>query len=247
MTWQALSLTKPASITSAAALADLHALDNGVQSVLVHPYQYGVGEGPGMPTHLAFPNAVNAMATKLAELNAPAATLLAVASSQQADFANKLQVLLDATNILWLLTPQQRAALLAVLEQEKWIGKDASTVPVQIRQTHTLLHIGKVAECYRAKGRQLAKTEAAQSIDDIPAELAAWHAAKQAHNAEVDAALGNVQIDSADALALSLTGGDLGTQLRAAGGPGPEKSLAMIMAWFGTAADLAPINELLGV
>jgi hypothetical protein len=245
MSWNSISLTKPSSIAAAAALADLQALATQVGAVMVHPFQFAVGEGE-RPMVLAFPNAVEALAIKLAEIKPPSATCLAFTATSLSGLNSVLKNAIEATGLQWLLTPQQRSELLNSLDSKKWDLPTASETPVQVRQTHTILHVGKIAECYQVKNQQLAKEEGLTAVADIATELANLDTKKQQYDSEVDAAFDAIDIGSADGYALKLSGSDVASQLRDSGGPGAEKSMTVIICFFGESEDLKVIEEWVG-
>jgi hypothetical protein len=246
MTWQTLSLTKPPDITSAAALADLHALATNVGSVLVHPFQYAVGEGERAKL-LSFPNAVDALAVKMEGIKPNSVTCLAFASNSIAGLNALLIAAINNTGLGWLLSPQQRAVLLNSLEQDKTVLLESDGVPVTVRGIHTALHIGKLAEFYTAKSNELALSESVSSVGSIASELAAFESKKTTNDSTINAAYAAVDIGSATGYALHLTDGDIATQLREASSPGAEKSQTVIMAFYGEQDDLNIITQWAGL
>lgn len=246
MTWSAITLTKPSSISSAAALADLQAMATQVSAVMVHPFQFSVGEGERAAV-LSFPNAVEALAIKLAEIKPSNATCIAFTDSSLNRLNSVLKTAVENTGLQWLLTPQVRSELLNSLESDKWTLPTASETPVQIRQAHSVLHVGKIAECYQVKNQQLAKDEGVNAIADIAREIANLDQKKQQYDSAVDTAFDAINIGTADGYAINFAGGDLASQLRDSGGPGSEKSLTVIMCFFGGPDDLKVIDEWVGV
>jgi hypothetical protein len=246
MTWQTLSLTKPPDITSAAALADLHALATSVGSVLVHPFQYAVGEGERAKL-LTFPNAVEALAVKMNAIKPDSLTCIAFASNNIAGLNAILVGAINNTGLGWLLSPQQRAILLNSLEQTKSVMLESDGVPVTVRGDHTTLHIGKLAECYTAKSNELALSESASSVGSIASEITDFESKKATHDSTINAAYAAIDMGSATGYALHLTAGDIATQLREASSPGAEKSQTVIMAFYGAQDDLNIITQWAGL
>ncbi|MGY8897801.1 MAG: hypothetical protein ACKVI8_07185 [Paraglaciecola sp.] len=246
MSWQDVSLAVPNSIQSAAALADLHALATNVSAVLIHPFQYGVGEGDS-PTVLSFTNAVSSLAIKLDEGKHDAVLCVAFAASTLSQLSADVQSAIDNMGLLWLLTVKQRASLLKDLENAKFTIVEPSLTPVLQRTKHTVLHAGKLAECYSAKAIELTNQEAKTAIGDIATELSDFESKKADHDSVATSALSNVEFGSVKGLAFKASGSNLGAQVKSAAGPGSEKSLTAILCFMGTENELTLLTELVGL
>jgi len=246
MSWRSISISIPNSINNAAALADLPALATHVQSVLIHPFQYGVGEGD-MPNVLSFPNAINALSNKLSEADYDGAVCIAFAENSVKKLADKVKDAVENIGLFWLLTVQQRAELLTALDKEKYTITEPSLTPVIVRNEHTVLHAQKLAECYTAKAIELVTEESKTAIGEIAAELEQLATKKADSDAITTSALSAVEIGSVDGYALKLSGSNLAGQLRSANGPGSEKSLTAILCFMGSDEQLTLISELVGL
>lgn len=246
MPWQNIALTKPSNIKSAEALAELQVLATENKMVMVHPFQLGIGEGD-MPVLLSFPNAVESIAVKFEETKPEAATLIGFADSTMSGLSELLKSAIETMGINCLLTPQKRAELLNSLEQDKTTILTPSAVPTYSTDDHTILHVGAIANCYRAKSIELANTEGQNEVGDIAQELTDFETLKTDHDSVASTVYDNVDIGETNGYSLHLSGGNLASQLRDSGGPGSEKSLSVIIAFMGSVETLKPLTQWVGL
>ncbi|ABC33408.1 conserved hypothetical protein [Hahella chejuensis KCTC 2396] len=134
------------------------------QTLCVHPFQEGVGDGSGLYRYLSAPNAAARLAAKLTDaqdVGRPRGQLDAVAvlivARDLAGFAERLKLFNAVFPAPELQLAQRRAAQLATLEQEKFILPDAPLTPPWIARDG--LQIPRLAQHGRAVGAQLATAQ----------------------------------------------------------------------------------------
>lgn len=230
MSWSTLTLSTPAS----SALN----LSHDVSVLSVTPWTHGITEGEGLHTWLSFPNAIDAVIKMLLAQPADAAFCMAVSAASMSDLAVLINTLATDFPLKQLLQWQRQAATMAALENDKF------TLPAPAQHS-TSMAINAVPEVKKRQQKTIAEQAladaAALKTSDPLAALTAFETDKIAHDALVNTPLP------------ALTGGagwrfyaaaDVAAALRN-GHPGHEYTLTAILAFSGSASDLAYLTEMM--
>lgn len=251
MTWHPLTPSIPNTLQSATNNAALQAGLVACSTLLLHPFQQTVGDGESHYKTLSFPNALDKLATKLGDNTDPHLTnnaLLAIAvhDSTLAGFAAKLKPVALELGINDFMVPQQRAELLATLENDKWTINTASPVQVPVSDKIAANICTLTDDFTRARARQISHDESQATIGDAKAELAALQQLKTAHDQSVASAMDDVELPAVDASVLYLSG-DLVSGVKNSGGPGHDQTLTAIFVVLGSSEQLKVWREVCGV
>ncbi|MCX4187157.1 hypothetical protein [Methylophaga sp. OBS4] len=230
MTWQPVDLETPA--------ADASSLNLPITIETITPWTHGAKEGTGAHTWLSFPNAVAALVKRIQANPVQAIFVLGLTAANYKDLAEQCQVMAAAFPLKQIQQWQRHAAKLVNLEQEKrnLIDAVASTTALQLNAVPTAK-----ARMEKALAQQAKSAAAALSGADPMADLDSFATEKAAFDAATDDPLP------------ALSGGtgwrfyadsDITNKIQT-GHPGHQYTYTVLMAFMGSAADLAYLNEMM--
>lgn len=230
MTWAPVDLATP--VSSAAGL------NNAIRIETITPWTHGAKEGNGNHTWLSFPNAVAALVKRIQANPAQAMFVLALTAASYKDLASQCGQLAAVFPLKQLEEWQRKAAKLVTLEATKMnLVPDAGvSLGLQLNAMPTIKARMQKAISQQAKAAAagLASADPLAALGDVEAE-------KGSFDAGVDAALPN------------LSGGtgwrfyadsDLAAKL-VNGHPGSQFTYTALIAFIGSAADLAFLTEMM--
>lgn len=230
MTWQQLALATPAS--------DASDLNQSIAALSVTPWTHDIKEGDGEHTVLSFPNAIDALISKLSSQPAGAVFAIAVYASNANDLANQINVLTGVLPIRQLLQWQRHAAKLATLEKNKF---DLVEQAAEINNM-AINSIPEVKTRMKKAISQAALTTAVALAGEDPlTNLNAFETNKTAHDAIVNAALPAL---AGGAGLRFYSEGDISADLKI-NSLGHEYTMTAILAFVGSVADLAYLKEMM--
>ncbi|WLQ14390.1 hypothetical protein O5O45_00380 [Hahella aquimaris] len=250
-------LAAQASEAAAARDAYLALMRYEGQTLCVHPFQEGVGDGSGLYRYLSAPNAAARLAAKLTDAQdagRPRGLLDAVAvlivARDLAGFAERLAAFNAVFPTPELQLAQRRAAQLATLEQEKFILPDAPLTPPWTARDGIQVH--HLAQHGRAVGAQLATAQGYASETPSPiAELQAVIARKRQRLKELqshyDQLKGQLTGQAGYALYAQGDASAVAAQLQAPGAPGHEYVLTAGALFVAGTGQLTFLKETFGL
>lgn len=230
MTWAQVNLATPAS--------DASSLNLAITVETITPWTHGAKEGAGSHTWLSFPNAVAALVKRIQANQAQAVFVLGLTAANYKDLASQCQAMAAAFPLKQIEQWQRHAETLINLEQEKrnLVAAVNSTAGLQLNAVPTAK-----ARMEKALAQQAKSDAAALAGADPLSELASFETAKTAFDADTDAALPNL---SGGAGWRFYADSDISTKIQT-GHPGHQYTYTVLLAFMGSAADLAYLTELM--
>jgi len=230
MSWSQIAPTSP--------ISDASGLNQNLTVLSVTPWTHGINEGAGEHTVLSFPNAVDALINNLPTQPSGAVFAIAVYAANANDLASQINTLTSVLPIKQLLQWQRHATKLINLEKNKFdlVGQVPDVNSMAINA------IPEVKTRMKKAISQAALTEAAALVGEDPlTNLNAFEVNKTAHNTDVNTALP------------ALAGGaglrfysevDIAADLKV-NSLGHEYTMTAILAFIGSAAELAYLKEMM--
>lgn len=230
MTWQQVSLANP--------ISDASGLNLPITVETVTPWTHGAKEGTGTNTWLSFPNAVAALVKRIQANPVQAIFVLGLTAASYKDLADQCEAMAAAFPLKQIQQWQRQAKTLVNLEQEKrnLVDAVASTTGLQLNAVPTAK-----ARMEKALAQQAKSAAAALSGADPLADLDSFAADKAAFDADTDAALPAL---SGGAGWRFYADSDITNKIQI-GHPGHQYTYTVLMAFMGSAADLAYLTEMM--
>ena len=238
--------TKQDAKSDSGRRADFEMLQNNIEAISITPWHQGQFNGSKQDANfwLSPTDAQTCLADQLEFLNWESCLLLMVVADKAQSLATKIENLVVVFPHTELTKALRQASSLASHEAEKVF---IPGVKQDDRQTVTIEKLGAFSALLHAK-QNLAISEAVASDQDTKTLLTDFKSKRLVRLDEIKSQVESLADQSGPIdNVLHLSGGDLATQLKDISPPNESAPLCCLLALGGTAIDLAPLLEVLGL
>jgi len=241
-----LNSTASDAKTDSERRADFEILQNKVEIIVISPWQQGDFNGSKQDENfwLSPTDAQETLASQLEFISWQSCVVIMVAADKAQDLAAKLENVMAVFPHSGLEKSHRHAQALANHESQKTFVPGLKT---DDRQAANIEQLGAFSGLLVAK-QNLAISEAVASDQDTKTLLTDFKTKRLARLEEIRSQVESLTDQNGPIEnVLHLSGGDLATQLRGISPPSESAPLCCLLALGGSAGDLAPLLEVLGL